>query len=352
MWFFKGGTMLKGCFTAIVTPFKEDAVDYDGLGKLSEFQITNGITGILAVGTTGESPVLTWDEHNRVIDSVAEKTRDKCLCIAGAGSNNTKESLAGAKHAVEVGADAVLLVDPYYNGPSSLEIRKEYIAPVASACPDMEIIPYVIPGRTGAQLLPQDLGFLFEEFDNVNSVKEATANLDNMKNTRKCCGPDFTILSGDDGMTFEMMQDPQIAASGVISVASNVVPGPVTDMVKLLEQGESEKAQTLLTALEPLFGLVTVITKEQTSLGEVVCRARNPLGIKTLMSILGMPAGGCRQPLGKMTQNGLNIVLEAARKVHAHNPELFQPIAEFFNIEIEERLENPASWEGLSYETY
>ena len=344
--------MLKGCFTAIVTPFQEDAVDYEGLGQLAEFQIVNGITGILAVGTTGESPVLAWDEHNKVIDGVAAKTKDKCICIAGAGSNNTKESLAGSKHAVEVGADAVLLVDPYYNGPSSLEIRREYIAPVAAACPDIEIIPYVIPGRTGAQLWPEDLAFLFQEFDNVNMVKEATANLDNMKRTRQCCGPDFTILSGDDGMTFEMMQDPQIQAAGVISVASNVVPGPVTAMVTLLEQGESQKAQQLLTALEPLFGLVTVITKEQTPWGEVVCRARNPLGIKTLMSILGMPAGGCRQPLGKMTQNGLNTVLAAARKVQINNPELFQPIADFFNVDIGERLENPTSCEGLFYEAY
>jgi len=127
--------MLAGCFTAIVTPFKDNAVDYEGLGKLSEFQIKNGITGILAVGTTGESPVLTWEEHNRVIEIVAEKSKDKCICIAGAGSNNTKESLEGTKHAVEVGADAVLLVDPYYNGPSSLEIRREYVAPVAEAAP-------------------------------------------------------------------------------------------------------------------------------------------------------------------------------------------------------------------------
>lgn len=344
--------MIAGCFTAIVTPFKEDAVAYEGLAKLSQFQIANGITGILAVGTTGESPVLTWDEHNRVIESVAEQTKDKCLCIAGAGSNNTKESLAGAKHAVAVGADAVLLVDPYYNGPSSLEIRKEYITPVATACPDIEIIPYVIPGRTGAQLLPADLALLFQEFDNVNTVKEATANLENMQKTRKCCGPDYTILSGDDGMTFEMMQDPLIRAAGVISVASNVVPGAVTQMVKLLEQGEPEKAQKLLTALEPLFGLVTVSTMEQTPFGEVVCRARNPLGIKTLMSILGMPAGGCRQPLGKMTQNGLNVVLEAARKVQTDSPELLQPIAEFFNVDIEERLENSANWENLCYEAY
>ena len=344
--------MLAGCFTAIVTPFKNDTVDYEGLGKLSEFQIKNGITGILAVGTTGESPVLTWDEHNRVIEIVAEKSKDKCICIAGAGSNNTKESLEGTKHAVAVGADAVLLVDPYYNGPSSLEIRREYIAPVAEAAPDIEIIPYVIPGRTGAQLLPEDLAILNQTYKNVNTVKEATANLENMRNTRKCCGPDFTILSGDDGMTFNMMLDPEIKASGVISVASNVAPGPITEMVRLLEQGEEQDAQKLLTALEPLFGLVTVKTMEKTPYGEVGCRARNPLGFKTLMSILGMPSGGCRQPLGKMTRNGLETVLSAARKVQTDNPVILKPVAEFFNVDIEQRLNNPTSWEGLFYEEY
>ncbi|MBW2643453.1 MAG: 4-hydroxy-tetrahydrodipicolinate synthase [Deltaproteobacteria bacterium] len=344
--------MLAGCFTAIVTPFKNDTVDYGGLGKLSEFQIKNGITGILAVGTTGESPVLTWNEHNRVIEIVAEKSKNKCICIAGAGSNNTKESLEGTKHAVAVGADAVLLVDPYYNGPSSLEIRREYIAPVAEAAPDIEIIPYVIPGRTGAQLLPEDIAILNQTYKNVNTVKEATANLDNMRSTRKCCGPDFTILSGDDGMTFNMMLDPEIKASGVISVASNVAPGPITEMVRLLEQGEEQDAQKLLTALEPLFGLVTVKTMEKTPYGEVVCRARNPLGMKTLMSILGMPSGGCRQPLGKMTRNGLETVLSAARKVQADNPEILKPVAEFFNVDIEQRLNNPSNWDGLFYEEY
>lgn len=344
--------MLKGCFTAIITPFKNDAVDYEGLAKLAEFQIENGITGILAVGTTGESPVLSWEEHNRVIESVAEKANDKCICIAGAGSNNTKESMAGSKHAVDVGADAVLLVDPYYNGPSSLEIRREYIAPIAEAFPEIEIIPYVIPGRTGAQLLPQDLALLFEEFKNVKTVKEATGNLDNMRLTRKCCGPDFTILSGDDGVTLEMMLDPDIKAAGVISVTSNVAPGPVTQMVQLLEQGNVDQAQKLMTALEPLFGLVTVSTMEKTPFGDVVCRARNPLGFKTLMAILGMPSGGCRRPLGKMSLNGLNKVLDAARKVQNNNPEIFQPVAEFFNVDIADRLNDASNWQGLAYDEY
>ena len=344
--------MLAGCFTAIVTPFKDNAVDYEGLGKLSEFQIKNGITGILAVGTTGESPVLTWNEHNRVIEIVAEKSKNKCICIAGAGSNNTKESLEGTKHAVAVGADAVLLVDPYYNGPSSLEIRREYVAPVAAVAPDIEIIPYVIPGRTGAQLLPEDLALLNEAFENVNTVKEATGNIENMRRTRKCCGADFTILSGDDGMTFEMMTDNTINASGVISVASNVAPKAITDLVHLLKEGNETEAKKILAALEPLFNLVTVKSMEKTPFGEVVCRARNPLAYKALMSILGMPSGGCRQPLGKMTRNGLETVLSAARKVQTDNSEILKPVAEFFNVDIEQRLNNPTSWEGLFYEEY
>ena len=127
--------MHAGCYTAIITPFTEASVDYDGLGQLVGFQIENGITGILAVGTTGESPTLNWDEHNRVIQQVAENSKNKCICIAGTGSNNTDETLLATEHAAAAGVDAVLLVDPYYNGPSSLEIRKEYVEPVAKQFP-------------------------------------------------------------------------------------------------------------------------------------------------------------------------------------------------------------------------
>jgi len=344
--------MNTGCYTALITPFRGDAVDENGLEKLLDFQIDNGNSGVLAVGTTGESPDLTWEEHNQVTDAVARKTKGKCLCIAGTGSNNTREALAGTEHAVHVGADAVLLVDPYYNGPSSLEIRKEYVAPIARAFPKTEVIPYVIPGRTGAQLLPEDLALLYKSHPNVSTVKEATANLDNMRRTRECCGPGFTILSGDDGMTYEMMTDPKINAAGVISVISNVAPKAVTEMVQLLHQGKLDEAAKLKTALTPLFDLVTVKTMEQTPYGEVLCRARNPLAIKTLMSILGMPSGPCRPPLGKMTQKGLQKVLEAARRVQTTAPEIFQPIADTFKVDIAERLENPAFRQGLAYSEY
>lgn len=344
--------MNTGCYTALITPFRGDVVDEEGLNRLIDFQIENGITGILAVGTTGESPVLSWEEHNKVIEVVANKTKGKCLCIAGTGSNNTNEAIAATEHAVKAGADAVLLVDPYYNGPSSLEIRKEYVGPVAKAFPAVQVIPYVIPGRTGAQLLPQDLALLNKEFSNVNTVKEATGNIQNMKHTRKCCGSDFTIFSGDDGMTYEMMTNQQIAAAGVISVASNVAPEAITRMVQLLEDGSADEAEKLLSGLKPLFGLVTVSTMEETPYGEVVCRARNPLAMKALMSILGMPSGGCRQPLGKMTKKGLKKVIDAAHKVQSSNPEIFKPLADFFGVDVENRLNDPAILKGLYYEEY
>jgi 4-hydroxy-tetrahydrodipicolinate synthase len=344
--------MKAGCYTALITPFLGEDIDWPGLDRLIDFQIQNGITGILAVGTTGESPVLNWQQHNEATKKIALKAWNKCACIAGTGSNNTRETLEGTRHALDFGVQGVLLVDPYYNGPSSLEIRREYVAPIAREFPALDIIPYVIPGRTGTQLLPEDLGLLFKHYPNVNSVKEATGDVENMRRTRRCCGPNFTILSGDDPMTVEMMTDSEVKAAGVISVASNVAPKATTEMVHLLLAGRPAEAKALAAKLEPLFNLVTVKTTEKTPYGDVVCRARNPLAYKTLMAILGMPSGGCKPPLGKMTLNGLNKVLEAARTLQRTAPEILKPIADFFGVNIEERLENPKYREGLCYSEY
>jgi 4-hydroxy-tetrahydrodipicolinate synthase len=349
--------MRSGCYTALVTPFTSDGedVDYEGLERLIDFQIKNGITGILAVGTTGESPTLTWDEHNKTVEITAKKTKNRCGCIAGAGSNNTRESLEAAKHALEAGADSVLLVDPYYNGPSSLEIRREYIEPVAKAFPALTVIPYIIPGRTGAQMFPEDIAIAYKNCPNVKVVKEATGNLENMRRTRECCGDDFLIFSGDDGLTFDMMTDPAIKASRIISVASNIAPGPITRMAELLAEGSEtakKEAEKILNAVKPLFDIVTVITKEQTPYGEVTCRARNPLGLKTLMNILGMPSGPCRKPLGKMTRQGIEKVVAIGRKVQSDNPEILKPVAEFFNIDISSRLSDKSVLDLLIYNEY
>jgi 4-hydroxy-tetrahydrodipicolinate synthase len=344
--------MQVGVYTAIVTPFDDTKVDYEGLERLIDFQVENKITGILAVGTTGESPTLNWDEHNRVIQKTIEKTRGRCRCIAGTGSNNTAETLSGTRHAAEAGADAVLLVDPYYNGPSSLEIRKEYVEPVARAFPSLPLIPYVIPGRTGAQLLPEDLAILAGEFENVRCVKEATGDLVNMRRTRECCGENYLILSGDDGITFSIMTDPEIRAGGVISVMSNIAPRAVAEMVDLILKNDVAEAGKRADALAPLFDLVTVKTRENTPYGEVVCRARNPLALKTIMQVLGMPSGGCRRPMGKMTRAGLERVVAVLRQVQAASPEILRPAAEFFNIDIEQRLSAEDQWGKLVYPAY
>jgi len=344
--------MFSGCYTALATPFKGNEVDYEGLRRLVEFQIAGGVSGILAVGTTGESPTLTWEEHNEVIKTVAEICKGKCVSIAGTGSNNTRETLESTEHAARAGADAALLTDPYYNGPSSLEIRREYVAPVAERFPQIQVIPYVIPGRTGTQLLPEDLAILHKQFDNMSAVKEATGNLENMRRTRECCGDDFAILSGDDDKTFAMMTDPLIKASGVISVASNIAPQAVQEMTKLLNEGNRGEAEALMEGLTPLFGIVTVKTQEDTPYGHVVCRARNPLATKTLMAILGMPVGPCRQPLGKMTKKGLEVVLDVGRTVWKNNPGILQPVADFFDVDIEARLYDEAIIKGLAYDEY
>ncbi len=344
--------MLTGCFTALVTPFKNGAIDDHGLDRLIDYQLANGITGMLAVGTTGESPSLSWQEHNAVIEAVARRVKGKCTCIAGTGSNNTQEALSATEHAARLGVEAVLLVDPYYNGPSSLEIRREYIQPVAAAFPQLDIIPYIIPGRTGAQLLPEDLAIAHQKHPNVRTVKEATADIDNMRWTRECCGSDMTILSGDDGMTFGMMTDPVVKAGGVISVASNIVPGAVVKMTSLIREGHTAEAEKLKAALAPLFGIIMVKTQEETPWGTVLFRARNPLPAKTLMNILGMPAGQCRRPLGKLTKQALKTVMTAIQTVHRENPEILRPIESFFGVDIAERINRPSQWEELAYGDY
>jgi len=145
------------------------------------------------------------------------------------------------------------------------------------------------------------------------------------------------------------MTRPDIRASGVISVISNAVPKAVQDFTEALQSGDRAKGDRMLNALKPLFGIVTVKTQEKTPYGEVTCRARNPLAIKTLMNILGMPAGPCRRPLGRMTRNGLNVVLNAARTVHAESPEVFAPVEAFFKVDVGKRLQDPSVLEGLAY---
>ncbi len=230
-----------------------------------------------------------------------------------------------------------------------MEIRREYIEPIAKQFPEVQVIPYIIPGRTGTQLYPQDLAMLHQQYPNVRCVKEATGDLKNMELTRQLCGEDFDILSGDDDKTYTMMISPDIGASGVISVVSNIAPSAIVDMVHYISDGNEEAASVISQALQPLFSIVTVKTTEQTPYGPVACKARNPLAYKTLMNILGMPSGPCRQPLGKMTNAGLEVVLTNARKVYEANPQVLKPIADHFDVDLKDRLYNEKYLEGLYY---
>lgn len=336
----------------MITPMSDSSVDYDGLKSLLEFQVRSGVSGVVMVGTTGESPTLTWKEHMTVIEQALNHVSERFLVVAGTGSNSTEEALEATKRSWDFGARAALLIDPYYNGPSSVEIRKEYLEPIARSVPEMQLIPYVIPGRTGTQLMPHDLAILHRTLKNVNSVKEATGDYDNARLTRKLCGDRFSILSGDDDRTYELMTMDDIKACGVVSVVSNFAPKAVHDMCKSIIAGELDRARRLAEALKPLFQTVTVKTDETSPYGTVSCKARNPLPCKTLMDIMGMPSGLCRAPLGKMTRNGVELLMEKARMVYRSNPDILHPIEEFFDVDLQKRLYDDSYWRDLCYETY
>jgi 4-hydroxy-tetrahydrodipicolinate synthase len=175
-------------------------------------------------------------------------------------------------------------------------------------------------------------------------VKEATGDLERMAKTRAMCGEDFDILSGDDDKTYEMMTRNDIHASGVVSVMSNIVPGPILELVKAIRNGDTEKSNRLKDLLDPLFKVVTVNTIESYEGFEVPCKYRNPLAIKTMMKGLGLPSGPCRQPLGKMTPKGTEVVRNALKEVYVKDKEALMPIQQFYKVNIEERLTNDRYW--------
>lgn len=345
---------IQGVWTALVSPFDADlALDMEGLERNIEFQISQGVDGVVPAGTTGESPTLNWTEHNMVILRALRRCRNRVGVIAGTGSNSTAETIESTHIVAEAGAHAVLMVDCYYNGPSSQELRDEYYAAVAAKFPRVTVVPYVIPGRSGTALSVEDLAILAARYPNINAVKEATGDLERMAKTRSLIGNDFSIISGDDDLTYTMMTEPGIKANGAISVMSNVVPGAMVKMVKCIASGDLTGAQAARDSIAPLLGIVTVKVDNDRKLpnGEKVIvndRYRNPLAVKTLMAGLGMPSGFCRRPLGKMTKAGVNIVRTAVRQVWDHNPEVLTPIRDFFGIDVAARIHQDSVWECLS----
>ncbi len=342
-------------WTALVTPMDEKGnIDWDGLKKNIEFQLSQGITGILPAGTTGESPTLSWQEHRDIIKKTIAYANKKCGVIAGCGSNSAEEAADIVGYAAGEGADAVLLVDCYYNAPSSLELRKEYYEPIVKEHSGLPVVPYVIPGRTGTALSAEDVALLSWKYPNVCAVKEATGDQERMRRTREFAREDFRILSGDDDITFNIMLDPRIRAEGVISVMSNIIPGSILEMTGAVLEGDDNAAREIQEKIKPLLGLVTVTARNERVLTEgralfVEDKFRNPVPLKTMMKALGIPSGSCRRPLGKMTAPGVKKVRSALRGVWEKNPCVLRPAVDFYGIDIEKKLGDDSLWDSLAY---
>ncbi len=274
--------------------------------------------------------------------------------LAGTGSNNTAEAIRGTKDALDGGASAALLVDCYYNGPSSLELRTEYYERVLEAVPDIPIVPYVIPGRSGCALGAEDLAVLHQSApERVPAVKQATGDLDRMRRDRELAGDSLAIMSGDDDMTLPMMADTHIAASGVISVMSNIVPRALSEMVAAQARDDVSHAGEIANQIGPLLKLVGVKARSKRELRggrviEVADKFRNPVPLKTMMAALGMTEGFCRRPLGRMTKPAVEVCRDALRHIWETAPDVLRPIEEAFEVKIEERLADDAIWSDLT----
>lgn len=344
---------LKGTLTALITPFTSAGkIDWPRLWLNLEFQLSCGIDGVVPVGTTGESPTLDWEEHLRLILKVKNTVGNHAFVLAGTGSNNTKEAIHASVAAVEDGANGVLLVEPYYNKPASPQIRDFYHRPIAEAVYQVDqnvvVVPYIIPGRTCCKLEPFDLALLAQQCPNVSAVKEATGDLDNMALTRELLGQDFSILSGDDGLTAQMMRQKNIRADSVISVMSNIIPQAISDMVKAFAADDNVTGTRLSSKLKPLFDLVTVKAKIPVNLGsqhfEYEVKYPNPGAIKTMMAGLDLDTGFLRPPLGKMNLAAVQKVRGALLEVWQNSPEILRPLANFYGIDIEARLFDADGW--------
>jgi 4-hydroxy-tetrahydrodipicolinate synthase len=273
--------MFKGAITAIVTPFKNGQLDEAAYRELIEFQIAGGIHGIVPCGTTGESPTLSHAEHKRVVETCIEQVKKRVVVIAGSGSNNTAEALELTKHAEAAGADAALMITPYYNKPTQEGLYQHYKT-VASQT-KIPIVVYNVPGRTSVNLLPETVARL-AELPNIVGLKDATGDLKQGCKTLELCGDKITVLSGDDFTTLPLMC---MGGKGVISVVSNVVPADMAGMCNAFFKGDLAKARELHYKMWPLIEAMFIET--------------NPVPVKTAVKMMGKITGEVRQPLCLMS---------------------------------------------------
>ncbi len=270
--------MFKGTTVALVTPFKDGRVDEDKLKELVEFHIKNGTTAILPCGTTGESPTLSHDEHKQVIEVCIQTSAGRIPIMAGTGSNSTTEAIALTHHASTVGADAALIVTPYYNKPTQKGIFMHF-SEIANSV-DIPIILYNIPGRCSKNIETETVVKLANECKNIIGVKEASGSMDQMQSVRHLCPKDFLLLSGDDALTLPLLS---IGGDGVVSVIANFIPQETQKLIKLFQDGKIKEAQELHYKLLPLIKSMFLET--------------NPIPVKKTMELLGLCSGSLRLPM-------------------------------------------------------
>lgn len=276
-----GGNMkpvFQGCFTALVTPFRNGAVDYDALGLLVEEQIAGGVDGLVPVGTTGESPTLSFDEHEKVIEFVVEKARKRCKIIVGTGANSTQEAIHLTRASKDLGVDGTLQVTPYYNKPTPEGLYRHFTSVAEEG--GLPVVLYNVPGRAGRDI-PIDIVARLAAHPQIAAIKEAAGDVDRVSKILDVC--DLTVLSGDDGLTLPMMS---VGAKGVISVFSNICPKEMTELTHAALAGDWAKALELHRKYYAVFNAMFVET--------------NPIPVKTACALLGKMAEEFRLPLCEM----------------------------------------------------
>jgi len=282
-----------GSLVAIITPFRNGKVDEKSLGDLIEWQIAGGTDGIVPCGTTGESATLTHEEHNRVITFTVEAVRGRVPVVAGTGSNSTEEAIDLTRHAKKVGADAALLISPYYNKPTQEGLYQHHKA-LAEAV-DLPQILYNIPGRTAVNMTPQTVTRL-AKLKNIVGIKEGAGSLQQVSEIVSLCGERFTVLSGDDPLTLPMLA---VGARGVITVTANIAPAEMAAMVDAWEAGDAAKARAIHYKLYPLFQALFLET--------------NPIPVKHAVSLMGRATAELRLPLCPMSNDNLDKLTRAMK---------------------------------------
>ena len=282
--------MFKGTFTAIVTPFKNGKVDEAAFRKLIDFQIEGGVEGIVPVGTTGESPTVCREEHLEIIRIAVEQAAGKILVIAGTGANATAEAIQLTQEAEKLGVDGSLQVTPYYNKPSQ-EGLYQHFKKVAE-CTKLPIMLYSVPGRSVVSIEPETAARLANDCENILSIKEAGGDPARVDSLKAALPEGFPILCGDDPLTIEFMKRGSV---GLVSVASNIIPQAMSDLVRAMNAGDQTAAEAIHNEYEPLMSTLMGVDT-------------NPVPIKAAVALMGMCEQEIRLPLVTLSDSNMHIV--------------------------------------------